>query len=136
MNKILAACGNDCAKCPRYNVHPYEKTEDELSHTAKLWYKIGYRDHIVTNEEIACSGCKSDNFCRFNIVKCCEDKHIATCSDRTDYPCDTVKDCFKVTKPFEPACHEAFSEDEYKQLKKAFFEKEKNLNLKKGMKNE
>jgi len=24
--KIIAACGNDCAVCPRYNVPPYTKT--------------------------------------------------------------------------------------------------------------
>ena len=54
MNRIIAACGNDCSACPRYVAHPYEKTEEELRHTAELWMKIGYRDHIVTNEEISC----------------------------------------------------------------------------------
>lgn len=39
---------------------PYVKTEAELVHTAELWYKIGYRDHVVTNEEISCTGCKED----------------------------------------------------------------------------
>lgn len=47
--KIIAACGNDCAVCPRYNVPPYTKTAEELHHTAELWYKIGYRDHVVTS---------------------------------------------------------------------------------------
>ena len=48
--KIIAACGNDCAACPRYIKHPYEKTDEELRHTAELWMKIGYRDHIVTSQ--------------------------------------------------------------------------------------
>lgn len=26
--KIIAACGNDCAVCPRYNVPPYTKTAE------------------------------------------------------------------------------------------------------------
>ncbi|MBR3246082.1 MAG: GNAT family N-acetyltransferase, partial [Parasporobacterium sp.] len=39
--KIIAACGNDCAACPRYTTYPYEKTEEELHHTAELWMKIG-----------------------------------------------------------------------------------------------
>lgn len=39
--------------------HPYEKTEAQLKHTAKLWMKIGYRDHVVTNDEISCSGCNA-----------------------------------------------------------------------------
>lgn len=56
--EIIAACGNDCSVCPRYITHPYEKTDEELRHTAELWMKIGYRDYIVTNEEISCTGCK------------------------------------------------------------------------------
>ena len=63
-SKIIAAC-------PRYNVHPYEKTEAELHHTAELWMKIGYRDRIVSNEEIACTGCSPENWCRYRVVKCC-----------------------------------------------------------------
>ncbi len=51
IEKIIAACGNDCAACPRYVGHPYEKTGEELRRTAELWMKIGYRDHLVTNEE-------------------------------------------------------------------------------------
>ena len=29
MDKIIAACGNDCAACPRYVAPPFEKTEKE-----------------------------------------------------------------------------------------------------------
>ena len=41
MEKIIAACGNDCAACPRYVKHPYEKTADELRNTAELWMNAG-----------------------------------------------------------------------------------------------
>ena len=74
--KFIAACGNDCAACPRYVAHPYEKTDAELHHTAELWMKIGYRDHIVSNDEISCTGCKPENWCRYHVVECCEDKGI------------------------------------------------------------
>ena len=79
VKKVLAACGNDCASCPRYIAHPYGKTDEELHHTAELWFKIGYRDHVVTNEEISCTGCKPENWCRYHVVKCCEDRGIRTC---------------------------------------------------------
>ena len=92
--KIIAACGNDCAVCPRYNVPPYTKTAEELHHTAELWYKIGYRDHVVTNEEIACTGCKEENWCRYRLVKCVNEKHIAHCGQCENYPCDVMKACF------------------------------------------
>ena len=125
--KIIAACGNDCAACPRYNAYPYEKTDEELHHTAELWMKIGYRDHVVSNEEIACYGCKPENWCRYRVIKCCEDHGIKTCAECSGYPCDNIKECFEVTKTFEPMCRKVCTDDEYKILEKAFFEKEKNL---------
>ena len=127
MDQIIAACGNDCSACPRYVAHPYEKTAEELRHTAELWMKIGYRDHIVTNEEISCTGCKPDNWCRYHVVKCCEDKGISNCSECTDYPCQNMKECFEITKSFEPMCKKVCTEEEYLRMKKAFFEKEQNL---------
>ena len=137
MDRMIAACGNDCAYCPRYTVHPYEKTAAELRQTAELWMKIGYRDHIVTNEEIACSGCRAENWCRYHVVKCCEEKGIKTCAECQAYPCENLRECFEVTKSFEPMCRRVCSEEEYKQLKKAFFEKEKNLSeLACGLKND
>jgi len=128
MSKIIAACGNDCSVCPRYIKHPYEKTEEQLHNTAVLWMKIGYRDHIVSNEEIACTGCKEENWCRYNIVKCCKEKGITTCGACSEYPCPTILDCFKVTQSFEPMCKQVCTAEEYNQLKKAFFEKKMNLN--------
>ena len=38
-----------------------------------------------------------------------------------------MKECFEVTRFFEPMCRQVCTEEEYEQLKKAFFEKEKNL---------
>ncbi|MBO6127760.1 MAG: DUF3795 domain-containing protein, partial [Pseudobutyrivibrio sp.] len=127
MEKIIAACGNDCAACPRYVAHPYEKTNEELRHTAELWMKIGYRDHLVTNEEISCTGCKPENWCRYRVVKCCVDRGIKTCADCREYPCDNIKECFEVTGSFIPKCREVCTDKEYQQLNTAFFEKEKNL---------
>lgn len=125
--RIIAACGNDCSACPRYVSHPYEKTDTELRHTAELWMKIGYRDHIVSKEEISCNGCKPGNWCRYHVVKCCEGKGIKTCAECDEYPCSNMKDCFSVTNSFEPKCREVCTAQEYESLKKAFFEKEQNL---------
>jgi len=127
MGSVIAACGNDCAACPRYTVYPYEKTDEELHYTAEIWMKVGYRDHIVTNEEIACSGCKPENWCRYRVIKCCVYRGIKNCGECDEYPCDNIKECFKVTKSFEPMCRQVCTDDEYKKLEKAFFEKEKNL---------
>ena len=127
MSKIIAACGNDCSVCPRYVAPPYEKTAEELHRTAELWMKIGYRDHVVTNEEISCSGCKPENWCRYRVVKCCEEKGIKTCAECAEYLCDRMKECFEVTMSFEPKCRQVCTAEEYEQLRKAFFEKEENM---------
>ena len=38
-----------------------------------------------------------------------------------------MKECFEVTKSFEPQCRNVCTDEEYEKLRKAFFEKEKNL---------
>ena len=94
--------------------------------------KIGYRDRIVSNEEIACAGCKPENWCRYRVVKCCAEKGIPTCSACSLYPCERMQECFAVTLSFEPKCREACTEAEYAQLKRAFFEKQQNLAMPDG----
>ncbi len=54
MGKITL-CGDNCIYCPRYNA----KTDDELFEAAELWYRIGWRDRLVSKEEIKCDGCSS-----------------------------------------------------------------------------
>ncbi len=127
-DRIIAACGNDCTACPRYVTPPYGKSVDELHHTAELWMKIGYRDHVETVEEIACTGCKPENRCRYHVIGCCAEKKIGNCAECPDYPCEKMRECFEVTKSFEPMCRQVCTDEEYKNLKRAFFEKEKNLN--------
>ena len=125
--RIIAACGNDCSVCPRYNKPPYVKADDELRHTAELWMKIGYRDHVVTNEEIACYGCKPENWCRYKVVKCTMEHGVDNCGKCPEYPCENIRECFEVTRSFEPMCKKMCTEEEYEIMRKAFFEKEKNL---------
>ncbi|MCR4646018.1 MAG: DUF3795 domain-containing protein [Oscillospiraceae bacterium] len=126
--RIIAACGNDCAACPRYTVPPYEKTEVALHHTAELWQKIGYRETVVSNDEIACTGCRPENWCRYRVAGCCAEKGITTCAECPDYPCANMQECFAVTLSFAPQCRAVCTDAEYDQLRKAFFEKEQNLN--------
>ena len=129
-NQIIAACGNDCAACPRYTKHPYEKTEEQLAHAAELWYRIGYRDHIVSIDEVSCTGCTKDSWCRFNVIRCVSEKGIQNCSACESYPCETILECFETTMVFEPACRKACTDEEYEIIRKAFFEKKKNLEQK------
>lgn len=128
-NSILAACGNDCSFCPRH----LPKTEGELRRTAELWKKIGYRDQVISNEEIACAGCKSTNWCRYEVVSCACEHGIPHCGKCWEYPCDKLLGCFQSTQRFLPNCEKACSPEEFYCLKKAFFEKQENLEQAKNM---
>ncbi|MGN0740522.1 MAG: DUF3795 domain-containing protein [Treponema sp.] len=121
--KIIAACGNDCSKCPRH----LPKTKEELLHTAELWHKIGYRDRVVSPEEISCTGCKKENWCRYEIISCTTENKIQNCGQCKNYQCAKIKECFEKTKSFIPACKADCTSSEFEILKKAFFEKEENL---------
>jgi hypothetical protein len=55
MDEKITLCGDNCLACPRYNAKGYQ----ELNKVAELWYRVGLRDTVVSNEEISCSGCSS-----------------------------------------------------------------------------
>lgn len=123
MEKIIAACGNNCAECPRH----MPKTDAELYKTAELWYRIGYRDEVVINEEIQCFGCTADNWCRYKIAECAEKHKIENCGQCINYPCSKIRSAFEQTMQFEPNCKKCCSAEEYDIMRQAFFEKKRNL---------
>ncbi len=132
LKKIIAACGNDCAACPRYTAHPCEKTQEELRRTVELWMKVGYRNRVVSdedNEEIGCIGCsrRPENWCRYRVAGCAREKGVENCGQCGEYPCARIKKCFEVTKSFEPRCRAACTHAEYDAMRRAFFQKEENL---------
>ena len=130
--RVIAACGNDCAACPRYVLPPYEKTAEQLRRTAQLWKEIGYRDRVVSLEEIACTGCSESNRCRYDIVRCVREKGLDNCGECGEYPCGKILECFERTMDFEPACRAACTDEEYAAVSRAFFEKRRNLEARDG----
>ena len=121
---IYSCCGDDCAVCPRYNA----KTEDELKQTAQFWYEIWWRDHIVSNDEICCKGCKTSKNCTFMILPCMNEHAVSKCRECIEYPCEKIEDMLRRSKITEKECRKhCTGEDEWQMLKRAFFEKEKNL---------
>ncbi|SFC99114.1 DUF3795 domain-containing protein [Clostridium uliginosum] len=122
--RTIAACGNNCSVCPRYTAI----TDKELHKVAVLWKSIGYRDVVVSNEEIKCKGCTINNFCRYNIVKCSTERGISNCGMCEDFPCTVIKETFDKTLKFEPKCKRVCSDEEYRILEEAFFNKKENLN--------
>lgn len=107
MKKIISACGDVCNHCPRF----LPKTDEELRRTAELWYQIGYRDKIVSNSEISCTGCTTNNNCTYKIIQCVTDRGIENCGLCEKYPCEKINKVFIKTMSFEPNCKKYCSAD-------------------------
>lgn len=124
--KKLAYCGNDCAVCPRYTA---TQSSDvlKLNEVAKLWNQLGWRDTIVSSEEIRCNGCFSSNFCRYGIQKCASEKKVDNCGKCKEYPCNLTLKTFEQTHIYAESVKRKCSDEEYQFFMTAFFSKKVNL---------
>ena len=122
----LAFCGNDCSHCPRYRA-TRSLDRGKLYEVALLWNRIGYRDTVVSPEEIACEGCASSNWCRYEIRRCAIEMGVANCGECDDYPCRNILGAIEKTTTFERGIKENCTGEEYALLFNAFFLKKENL---------
>jgi len=123
MSDKITLCGDNCIYCPRYNAH----TDDELKHIAELWYKVGWRDRVVSNEEIKCTGCSSHKQCTYQLVDCTKEHGVTKCNQCGEFPCRKISDMLKRSEAYQKKCREVCTAEEYAALEKAFFDKENNL---------
>lgn len=121
---IYSVCGDDCAVCPRF----LAKTDEELKATAQFWYKAGWRDHVVSNEEIKCTGCGSNPHCSFKLLPCTKEHGVERCCQCPQFECDKVQNAYKLSEEKKAQCKRACeSEEEFQMLVRAFYEKEINM---------
>lgn len=121
--KKIALCGDNCMECPRYHA----KSEDELRQTAELWYRVGWRDRIVSNEEIRCTGCSSHKQCTYHLVECTKEHHVEKCNQCGLFPCKKIDEMLERSQAYQQKCKEVCTDEEYKKLERAFFDKKNNL---------
>lgn len=119
----ITLCGDNCMECPRYLAH----SDEELEKVAELWYRVGWRDRIVSNEEIRCTGCSSHKQCTYKLVECTKEHHVKKCSQCHEFPCKKISDMLKRSKEYQEKCRQVCSQEEYRMLEKSFFDKENNL---------
>lgn len=125
MQKIVS-CGNDCFVCPRY-IATQSGDVIRLKAVAELWNKLGWRDTVVSSEEIMCYGCSTSTFCRYGIQKCAFEKKVDNCGNCKDYPCILTSKSIEQTQMYVESIKEKCTEEEYKCFKIAFFSKKENL---------
>ena len=115
MEEKITLCGDNCIECPRYNAH----TDEELSAVAELWYRVGWRTCVVSNEEIACSGCSSHKQCTYQLVECTKEHNVEKCNQCNEFPCVKINAMLERSSEYDRKCKDVCSTQEYITLKKA-----------------
>ena len=123
MEEKITLCGDNCIECPRYNAH----SDEELRNIAELWYRVGWRDHIVSKVEIKCEGCSSAKTCTYHLVECTKVHNVDKCNQCAEFPCEKISNMLERSKEYQKRCQEVCSDAEYEMLERAFFDKENNL---------
>lgn len=119
----ITLCGDNCLSCPRY----LAKTDEELSKVAELWYRVGWRNKIVSNDEIRCNGCSSHKQCTYQLVACIKENNVEKCNQCKNFPCEKISNMLKRSNIYKAKCKELCSEKEFGILEACFFHKEENL---------
>lgn len=121
---IISVCGDDCAVCPRY----LAKTDEELHETAIFWHQVGWRDHVVTNEEIRCTGCGCRPSCSYARLPCIEAHGVKQCRDCPQFECAKIAEMLENSDIKKAVCESACeTPEEFAGFCRAFYEKETNL---------
>ncbi|WP_303870322.1 DUF3795 domain-containing protein [Acetobacterium wieringae] len=126
MQDRITLCGDNCTYCPRFNAH----TQEELKQVAELWYHLGWRDRVVSPDEIKCPGCNPNKQCPYGLIDCTWEHEVRHCNQCVEYPCQKIERMLRKSREFKTMCQEICSDQEYAVLKKAFFEKHINLGKK------
>lgn len=121
---IISVCGDDCAVCPRF----LAETDEELHETAVFWHKIGWRDRVVGNDEIKCTGCGCRSVCSFMLLPCTKEHGVKMCRECDEFVCEKVRKVLASSEEKRKMCEKLCeSPEEFQMLVRAFYEKEKNL---------
>ena len=126
-----AACVNDCRTCPRY-VATTLGGKQELNQVAILWYRCGWNDQVVADDEIMCGGCASAAWCGYGIRECCKEREIDTCAKCSEYPCSKIRQAFAKSEQYRQTTYYVCDYRQYALLETAFFRKQSRLNKLRG----
>ena len=121
---IISVCGDDCAVCPRF----LAQTDEELHETAVFWHKVGWRDRVVGNDEIKCTGCGCRPECSFKLLPCTREHGVKMCRECYEFECDKIRNVLVSSDEKKKICEKfCDSDEEFQAFVRAFYEKEKNL---------
>ncbi len=118
----MACCGDDCNYCPRYT-GTINDDKGALKKTAEIWYRMGWRNRILSPDEMKCYGCLSVKDCTYGIKECCGEKEIINCGYCTEMPCGKLRKMFNRNKKYKEISRALLAEEEYEIFNTAFWMK-------------
>jgi hypothetical protein len=131
--EIISLCGDICSECPRY-IATQANDYARLKEIATLWFRLGFRSEIVSEEEIKCYGCSKTKPCSYNINTCEHIRDLNNCGECKFYLCAKMQFVFEKTDKVDEVCKINCTPDEYIQMKKAFLSKREILDkINKGL---
>lgn len=125
-NNIISFCGNNCSSCPRYKATQANDNE-RLEQLAELWFRVGFRDKIVSANEMRCNGCTVETNCSYKINNCKHRGNNNNCGECDFFPCDKISIAFEKANVYKMSCKLKCTDNELFILEKSFFSKEQIL---------
>ena len=123
---LISFCGNSCTDCPRY-IATQANDNETLNNLAELWFRVGFRDTIVSANDMRCNGCNKDTNCRYRINNCIHRADKNNCGECDFFPCDKISLAFEKGNIFRMACAAKCTDNEMFVMEKAFFSKHDRL---------
>jgi hypothetical protein len=124
---IVGACGDVCSECPRYLL-TLNNDINGLKKLAELWQRLGFRDKMISPDELKCQGCRKENPCAHNIINCENLTGKTNCGECDSFPCEKINMAFQKTEDLKNNYRIKCSDSEYQQLSRAFLNKKQILN--------
>lgn len=100
MEKMIGFCGIVCTECKGY-LATQKNDDNERRKVAQVWSQLYHHD--INPKDIDCDGCLSEgrrliNYCNVcEIRKCGREKNIKNCAYCDEYPCEKLKEFFKMS---------------------------------------
>jgi hypothetical protein len=125
-NLIVGACGDVCSECPRYSLTLADDLKG-LEKLSELWYRVGFRDKIISPGELKCCGCRKENPCTTKINICDHLVEKTNCGECDLFPCEKINIAFQKAEDLKDICKTRCTDSEYQLLSRAFLNKKQIL---------